>query len=845
MKRWLLLFSLISVMIILAACNQEEEEPEYFKIYNNAYLEETELVVENDYLLLHFDTATTQISLTDKKSGKIWYSNHPETLDDVIAIGSIMERLQAQVILTYGQITGAVTEFNSYSLSILNGNYEWELIDGNGIRVRYTIGRVQKEYIIPSALYENRWNVYFDQMEPDERRAVRNYYRMIDFDRLRAEDNRSELLEKYPFIENQRVFELREGMQPFILQTLEDLFAKYGYTMEDYHLDRDAIGATADDNTPMFNITVEYRLDGPDFVVTVPLEEIEYRRDFPLLTLTVLPFFGSGGLADEGFMLVPDGSGGIINFNNGKQNQSFYINSIYGYDYALRRDALVQDNQAYFPVFGVSHNNHSFICVLEDGNEGAAVSADVSGRVHNFNWVNASFTIRNWDDYDITQVKMFAKTFERQELVGSRQQRYIFTERDGYVGMAETYRNYLIERNPQLKRTQEKDLPFALGIVGAIDRRQNIFGVAVTRAFPLTTYAQAGDMIESFKENGIDNLRVNLYGWFNGGVIHDAPTKFKLIRKMGGKKGFTSLLNTAQANNTDIFFETDFTFIFNTTTFNGFVINRDASKRLSRDKIVLFPYCVCYGERSRGTYGKRYSYHLANLEYTEKAIDTFYDNFSAAGANGITLSDFGRSLNSNFDVKKHSTRSDAALMQQEQMAKLQNKGANLMIRGGNVFAAVHADFILDLPLESLGFNIIDESIPFYPMVLRGMIPYTGEPLNLSRDYTHAVLKAVENGAGLQYMFMQSTGENIQDTNYTRFFASDITRWRDRAFSLYHRVDAELGHTVNMYMTDHQKLDLFVTKTVYEDGTKVLVNYGLEDFDYEGIVVEARDFKVVR
>ena len=841
MKRWLFI---ISMVIVLAGCNQEVVEPEYFTIYNSAGLEETELTVENEYLLLHFDCTSTEIKLTDKRSGKTWYSNHPDTLSDAIAIGAIMERLQAQLIISYGEIGGIATEWNNHSLSVLNGNFDWELID-NGIRVRYTIGRVQKEYILPPAMYEERWDIFFEQMDADGRRAVRNYYRAIDIDKLRADDNRSELIEKYPDIVNQRVFELRDGLQPHLLKDLEELFESVGYTMEDFYFDRENVGSDTDDDTPMFNITLEYRLDGPDFVVTVPLEEIEYRREYPLLTVAVLPFFGSGGLSDEGFMLVPDGSGAIINFNNGKHNQAIYINSIYGYDYALKREALVLDNQAYFPVFGISNNNHSFICVLEDGHEGASVTADVSGRVHTFNFVHASFIVRNWDDVDISKAKVNARAFERFELSGSRQQRYIFADRDGYVGMAETYRNYLMKNNPWLSRTDEKELPFALGLVGAIDRRENVMGVAVTRPYPLTTYGQAAEIMESFTQNNINNLRVTMYGWFNGGVIHDAPTKFKLIRQMGGKKGFAYLLDTAERINTDIFFETDFTFIFNTTNFNGFMINRDAAKRLSRDKVILFPYCVCYGERSRGTYGRRYSYHLANQDYTVRAISSFYDNFTNAGASNITLSDFGRSLNSNFDVKKSFSRSDAAAMQQEQMAGLKDKGANLIIRGGFAHAAVHADFILDLPLESLDFNIVDESVPFYPMALRGIIPYTGEPLNLTRDHVHAVLKTVENGAGLQYLFMQATGESIQDTNYTRFFASDINRWRDRTFELYHRINSELGHTVNMFMTGHERVAPQATKTVYEDGTKVIVNYSFDQFEYEGIVIEARDFAVIR
>ena len=37
----------------------------------------------------------------------------------------------------------------------------------------------------------------------------------------------------------------------------------------------------------------------------------------------------------------------------------------------------------------------------------------------------------------------------------------------------------------------------------------------------------------------------------------------------------------------------------------------------------------------------------------------------------------------------------------------------------------------------------------------------------------------------------------------------------------------------------------VRMTVYEDGTKVYVNYGYEAFNYNGVKIPARDYLVVR
>jgi hypothetical protein len=48
------------------------------------------------------------------------------------------------------------------------------------------------------------------------------------------------------------------------------------------------------------------------------------------------------------------------------------------------------------------------------------------------------------------------------------------------------------------------------------------------------------------------------------------------------------------------------------------------------------------------------------------------------------------------------------------------------------------------------------------------------------------------------------------------------------------------------MTDHEFLTNEVACTTYEDGTKVYVNYGYNDFTaVDGTVVPARDYSVTR
>ena len=67
---------------------------------------------------------------------------------------------------------------------------------------------------------------------------------------------------------------------------------------------------------------MEYRLEGDDLIVTVPLSEIEYKENAPIVSMTILPYFGAGSTQEDGYMLVPEGGGSIIRFNNGTLAQN-------------------------------------------------------------------------------------------------------------------------------------------------------------------------------------------------------------------------------------------------------------------------------------------------------------------------------------------------------------------------------------------------------------------------------------------------------------------------------------------------------------------------------------------
>lgn len=837
-----LLCALLLPVFIFTACSGEIEEEEPMYIYGYDGDSEEEIVIDNGSLALHFDPLSTKFYVEDKRSGKLWYSNHPDIEDDTSATAINKRQMQSQLTLTYSNNAGSTALLDNYDYSVSKGLYEFQLIE-NGIEVSYSIGDIERVYYIPYAVPEARMNEYLSQMEKSEQRKIEQYYKKYDINKLGLADNKSEILAKYPDFETTNVYELRDTIQPYLKVQLEDLFAKYGYNEDDYYSDLEIYNFTSTVDKPTFNITIRYELIGDELVVTVPLNKVEYKADYPITELNVLPYFASGGIEDEGYMFVPDGSGGIINFNNGKFNQNVYTNSVYGWDEGLYREAIISDNKANYPVFGVENNGASILCIIEEGASYANIKADVSGRGSNFNNIYAQYAMLHKETMDISAksdktVLLFEKSLPDEDLV----QRYIFCKETGYVAMAAEYRDYLMNRYPELQKITETGVPVAVEIVGAVNKTQYRVGLPFDLPLGLTSYKEAEQMVEDLTSRGFQNVNYRLTGWFNKSVQHTVPVNVKLISELGGSGDFKSLVNTVNSGNGDLFLEADFLYMRDDALFDGFNTNSDAARYVNRERVESYPYSfVWYGERER--WGKL-SY-LARPEYMMSLIDNFKTKINSYNADNIAFRTVGNNLAGDYDERRSVSREASMNMQIDKLRELSAAGTGIMVNNGYVYTVPFADFIIDMPLSYQGFSIIDYEVPFYQIVLHGLVNYSGRPINLAEDYTLNILRSIETGAGLAFSFMKEETSILQETKFHQFYSNEYDKWIDDATEIYNKFNDEFYEIYNQLIVNHTVLDSGVTVTEYENGTKAVVNKSDSDYNYNGNVIKSRDYLLVK
>ena len=798
--------------------------------------------MENDQISFELDPKTTHFKVTDKASGREWLSNPADASKDAKAVAANKETLSATAMVTYSTSSGTV-EMNNFKYSIEGGNYNVIQQEDGSIRVDYAIGKIEKIYMIPSAITKERYDAFVGQMKAATKKKLSSNYSLYKPADLDKKKNKDEIIALYPSVVEQELYILKDGTSESNKKKIEGYWAEVNYTQEDYEIDQQLVAGSKDNSGAVFNVSLIYRLDGSDLVVEVPYTDIRYKAEYPLTYVTLLPMFGAAGTADEGFLFIPEGGGALINFNNGKTLQNSYYANVFGWDYAVGRKELINETRNTFPVFGMAKNGGSFLCFMEGATSYGGIQADISGRYNSYNTVSAKYNVIHAEQYNVSAktaqlVYMFEKEVPQDTVV----HRYRFLNSDNYVDMANAYGDYLKATYPEMAEAVAYEVnPVSVELVGAIDKTVVKFGVPVDSVVATTTFQQAQDIISDLTDRGVRNLNVRMAGWANGGVTQQVFTDVDILRELGGKKSMTALIAKAKELNVPVYFDGVNCFAYDSGILEGFVPFTDAARYANRVQIELLPFDVVQYQ----TADWLDSYYLVRPEYAKKNADNMLAELKKLGAYGVSFRDVGYLLSADYNPKKTTTREETKALNIQTLKDAKANGQQVMIRMGNDYAVPYANIITDMDLTGTAYSIIDQAVPFYQIALHGMKDYTGDPINLAGDYLQEFLRCVEYGAGLNFTFMAEDAKVLQDTYHSNYFGSTYAAWAEDAAAMIDRYQADMDGLNQQRIVSHEKLTAHVAVTGYEDGSKVYVNYGSEDYTVDGVNIPARDYAVKR
>lgn len=775
-------------------------------------------IVENEQLRLFINEQTAEIAVANKQNGEIWYSNPPERQTDALSSGVNKEMLSAQVRLDFYNMSGQSSFVNSYTDSVMHEQVGYSLIP-NGIAVHYQFGTNQKTHEdLPAKISGERLDNIKNQLDNTGQRALLIAYR---------EDKD----EPGTFIRNDGSL---QGLQLIrALQAFEDA----GYTEED--LEYDIAENNLDQTKPqarIFLITLQYYLDGDSLVVHVPRDTIHYPEEFPISTISVLNYFGAGGLDDEGSLFVPDGSGALIHFNNGKVSYPAYRQEVYGLDLATDPERIYRrEEKVRLPVFGMIRDNHAFLAIIEEGDEVAAVNADISGKLNGYNNVYAGFNFISKGDVTLfaNEQRRSLPKFQEEPMQTDYTIRYAFLsdEEASYEGMAHYYRNYLIAKGglpERIAQDSSKDVPFYLKLVGAITKKKHFAGIPRQSVEGLTTFEEAEEIIEQLKQRDINHITLQYAGWFNRGLDHDIPKKVKVDRALGGSKALQRFLKYAEQENVQVFPDVAMLLVNDD---KGFRVTKEASRTLSEVPAAIYPLNQATNRRDRD----RSPAYVLSPKYLDRYMSAFLDGIERYEFDGISLRDLSNALNSDYRKNEQVDRSQSEQLSLQALETIRNNGLLMMGEGGNAYALPYLSHVTNAPLSHSRFKLSDEAIPFYQMVIRGHISYTGTPYNLS-TYTNDkqyILKNLEYGSNVYFEWIYAPNHVVKETEYDYMYSVHYEHWLERATDIYKEVNHVLKLVNNEPLIAHEKLDDGIYKSTFGNGIYIIVDYHAESYSIGG------------
>lgn len=792
------------------------------------------LALENDTLKLYANAEMGNIAVYDKRTGKTTYSNPTDADSDVVANPVNKEYLKSQLIVTYYDTKGKSADISSYKMSALLRQIELKSIPG-GIRFVYTLGdSTPKAGIIPIYIQEERLDEVLSAVEDERTRGLLKR-------RWEAEGSVQGAMKLVESIIN----------TPAQQKSLANQLELIGYTHEDRQRDEADSGVEGAEYLA-FVVPVEYRLDHDSLIASIPTGHITEMGGGSIGSIKLLPFFGAGGVDEDGYMVVPNGSGSIIHFNNGRLSAEDYKQYVYNQDPLLAEYAtLDKAKPARLPIFGIwkeEQEGHGVLVRIENGAPLAQITASVAGKLNTYNYVNASFMLRNAMSVDMfggvgstTSIPVVEKPKADLELTV----RYtlLTDEYAGYTGMARYERKRLISEGVLTAKTDGGDIPFFVDVVGSVNGRKFFFNIAYQGQITMTTYEQAAEISQKLTELGVTNQIMNYQGWFNRGYYHDTADKIIPVSGLGNVATLATLAETLESRGGKLYSDTLFQKVpFSSKRYN---YTYETSRYYGGGMIAAFGKVNPLNYYNTASFGYvELLYDQLSPKFLGRYVDSFIEAFEKYDFTGISLRDLGDSLASDRKRTEVIDRVQAEEITKTNLSKLASTYP-LLVQGGNFYSFAYADEFIGVPLSHNDYYIVDEEIPFYEMILSGCADYAGEAINQNAVYDakDTALRLIEFGAAPRFTFVWNDASNMKYTALNNMYGATFFHWVDTAASIYADVNAVLSKVRGKGVVNHETLADGVKRITYEGGTIVIVNYNDYAYESDGIRVGAKSYAI--
>lgn len=588
-----------------------------------------------------------------------------------------------------------------------------------------------------------------------------------------------------------------------------------------------------------FGLTVRVTLEGDELVAEVPEDSIvESGTDSYIGTVSLFPMLGYSYLDNQaGYMFIPDGNGALIYLDDKDgRYASGYSQMIYGADAGFtesttetllwgRYQTVNESEKVLAPVFGMAHTDDglAYLAIVEEGEKRASIEAQPNGVMVDYNRCYARFLLRRTYIQPLNNSNSGTMTsVEADRTHGNLKVRYILLsgEDAGYSGMAVAYRNYLLDNN--LIQRRDNSYKTRVDFLGT-DREEFLIS---TRAVVMTDVDQVREIFGELQAAGVNTLLSIYKGWQKGGMYQIPISKYKADGKIGGTGALTDLIQDSESAGYDVYLYNDALRANpaeSNTTFN--IVKKVNKRRLeiqTRDYVYdTFNYLL----------PSRSDYNLDKFvkSYTAKGVD----NLAVAG---ITGNLFSYSYSSNYY-----DRLFTADAYENSIADISQQ-TSLILEKPFAYLWNYTEAMIDMPLGTSDFMYEDEEVPFFSIVLKGIVPMYSEYVNFEANKQEFRLQMIESGVYPSFYVTYEDSADLIYTNSADLYSTKYSSYKDTIIEYDADFRQAAALTGDAMIVRHEKLAEGVNKVTYDNGVVFYINYNQDAVTVDGVTIEGLSYK---
>ncbi len=824
----------------------------------------------------------------DKNNNVIqtWNSN-PETTDTGATL-AIQDSQKGILNLSYSVLKGQTDTYSTYEYAVsetniygdkLTPNYSVKYdVENNKILVWYKLEKRGIDYTyFPKYISKEKWDtVYLKRnaelaagTQDEDGNIIYNYDANGNvIKNLLTETEDRQVVKDYNFITTNLYklvkadevgskfdfdyYEYRDvaAMGAEARNTLyKYLYGWCGYTSEDLQNDNAQFSEEVSISKPVYSVAIEYELTEKGLNVSVPGNSIKEDPKYPLTTVDILPYFTATEKTIDGYTVIPDGSGAILEHNNGK-NFKKYQKRVYTTDLTVVNPINQGEfPDLMFPMYAVVNENNAGILTYATSNAGQLqLTADISERQDSYNVNYFTAFLR-----EQTEIILGTASYDKKILIKWTEAKntndidlsYELLEENemNYSAIAKKYREIL---KKQYDITDKKDTTTSptldIDVIGAYSYQDNFLGIPYTAKDSLTTFDQLNEMVNKFKELGVENINAFYLGWLSSGLVNKSFEKMKISKLLGSKDKFVALLKDSQEGLT----------VYPYVSFSEFNDYQESfgnshytTHGVDGDRTTKQPYDLSsnvYDKKKPMTYVLSPRYYVAFGETLSESYKKATDNYNA-----IAIENLGSSLSGDYKKKITTFKADAIKNQMTVLENLYQDGINnLTLYAPYDYAFKYTTVAKNIPYEATKYEILDYSIPFYQLVVNGMFDYSSESINAEsgKGTNEHLMRMIETGSNMSFTFTGDSSEKLIQTDYNNYYYTLYTDWLNEVKTIYNTLN-ELG-IYKGELVSHEYLGNNVFKVVYEtsrDTIEIYLNYSRNPYSLpDGSVVEGKSYK---